>query len=105
MRARRRFEERKRRLQRINEIYNDWNNCRWDGKYIYYNYWWRGNTRVSYWHNMRMGETGHSAWVHTFMTKPHRTEANRLVRSITAGRIEPDEALFPVWGKPWIYYW
>lgn len=109
-RARRRFEERKRKLQRINEVY-DWGHVHWDGKYVrrdWRHYWWFNGDKekpIKYWKNMRMGESGHSSWVHCFMTKPHRTEASRLVRSIAAGRIEPDEGMFPVHGKPWIYFW
>lgn len=113
-RAYRRFEERKRKLRRINEVYRDWSHTYWDGTRIYRdwsNHWLflygqkDKSEPIKYWKNMRMGESGHSDWVHTFMTKPHRTAANRLVRSIAVGRIKPDEAMFPIHGKPWVYFW
>ncbi len=109
MRAKRRFEERKRKLKRLDEVY-DWGHVTWDGKHLYRNwqhYWWFRHKEkpIKWWGIIRMSESGHSAWVHTFMTKPHRAEASRLTRSITAGRIEADAAIFPVHGKPWIYYW
>lgn len=111
-RAYRRFEERKRRLKRINEVYK-WGYTDWDGKYIRRNwdryYWCRIEGEIEppikYWKNMRMGETGHSAWVNTFMNRPARSMDKRLTKSIAAGRIEPDGAMFSIHGKPWIYYW
>jgi hypothetical protein len=114
MRAKRRFEERKRKLKLLNEVY-DWGYVDWDGKHVYRDWsrhwifiWHKDQPKIVKWwreDNLRMSESGHSAWVHAMMTKPHRSQQKALERAITAGRIEPDEALFPIWGKPWIYYW
>ena len=115
MRAKRRFEERKRKLKLINEVY-DWGYTNWDGKYVYRDWsrhwifiwhsdipkivkWWRAD-------NIRMSESGHHrTWLHPMMTKPWRTQCKQLQRDLAAGRIDPDEALFPIYGRPWIYYW
>lgn len=112
-RAKRRFEERKHKLKKINSIY-DWGRTDWDGKYIrrdWSYYWWFSGGKeepIKWWKHSNftcMSESGHSAWVHDMMTKPYRAKSKMLQRSLAAGRIDPDEALFPVWGKPWIYYW
>jgi hypothetical protein len=113
-RARRRFEERKRKLKRINAIYRDWSRVKWDGKYLYRDwshYWWfdQREKPIKWWRQenvSNMSEAGHhKSWLRPMMTRPWRINCKRVQRDITSGRIDPDEALFPIYGRPWIYYW
>jgi hypothetical protein len=112
-RARRRFEERKRKLRKIDAVYN-WRYTNWDGKHIYADwshYWFRPEKEkpIKWWKHstwVAMSESGHHrTWQHPMMVKPWRTNCKQIQRDITAGRVDPDEVLFPVYCRPWVYYW
>lgn len=113
-RAKRRFEERKRKLRKIGTIYRTWGRVEWDGKYLrldWSHYWWYdGKEKPIKWWNSGtvtgMSETGHHrTWLHPLMLKPWRARCKQLQREIRVGHVDPDEALFPIYGRPWIYYW
>lgn len=116
MRAKRRFEERKRKLRVLNRIYRDWGGgIRWDGKHLYRDWsrwygihnwtpdlieWWEPESQRS------MSERGHhKQWLNPMMKKPWRRRSHKVIHDLFVGRVDPDEVLFPVYGRPWIYYW
>lgn len=107
-RARRRFEERKRKLKIINEIYYDWRSAEWDGKHLVWDWVWRRSKIIKWWREdgLRMSESGHHrTWMHPLMVKPWRARCHHVERNLLLGRVDPDEVLFPVYCRPWIYYW
>lgn len=66
--------------------------------------WWKDN--VDYWPSEfnRMGNTP-SSWNICYHTRPRRAAEKRLAYAIRVGRVDPEEALWPVSKKPHIYYW
>ena len=43
-------------------------------------------------------------WDRTFHTRPWRAKSRQLEKAILRGA-DPDNAVWPIWGKPHIYYW
>lgn len=116
-RAKRRFEERKRKLKKAKAmwIYYGYRESSWAPSKLLL-YWslpeylphdvYREVKLWRPWNNLVMSEAGrHRSWLHPMMVKPWRTNCNRLTRDLTAGRVDPDEVLYPIYCRPWIYYW
>lgn len=45
------------------------------------------------------------SWDIQFHTRPRRAKEKLVERKIVTGKIDPDEAIFPLSKKPHIYYW
>lgn len=108
------YQTKRKKLARIN-IMTKWGHTDWDGKVLYRD-WSRHwlfdhgqrDVRIvqKWWRNpLEMSESGHAAWKRVMMNRPHRAEKRRVEKDIVAGRVDPEEAVFPIWGKPFIYYW
>lgn len=44
-------------------------------------------------------------WDRTYHIRPHRMRTKRMERQILMGRIDPDDAAWPIPNRPYIYYW
>jgi len=44
-------------------------------------------------------------WDRTFHTRPRRAKERAITRNILVGKLDPDNAAWPLEKKPHIYYW